>query len=323
MRAVVITNPGGPEVLRVGERPVPDLKNNEVLIRVAAAGVNRPDIFQRKGHYPAPADAVQDVPGLEVSGIVEQTGSDVTEWKAGDAVCALVAGGGYAEYVAVDAGSCLPIPSTVSLEDAAALPEVLFTVWHNVFQRGAIEKGESILIYGGSGGIGSMAIQLTRLFGAVPCTLASNEEKADYCKNLGAEKVINYTKENLVDVLGANSMDVILDSVGGSYFATNLELLRTNGRLVYINAMEGRKAEIDIMKVMTKRLLITGSTLRTRSLGFKKALAADIREKAFPLLESDGFRNMVRHRFLLEAASDAHQLMESRDFMGKMILVMR
>ncbi len=320
MRAIVITEPGGPEVLKLEERPLPDIKDHEVLIRVVAAGVNRPDVFQRKGNYPAPPGAVQDIPGLEVSGIIEQVGKSVENFKAGDKVCALVTGGGYGEYVAADAGSCLPIPKGLPLEDAAALPEVLFTVWHNVFQRGSLKKGENVLIYGGSGGIGSMAIQLVRLYGAVPYTLASSEEKIKYCIGLGAENVVNYKQENVLLPLGSGSMDVILDSVGGRYFAINLDLLRPDGRLVYINTMGGNTSEIDLRKVMMKRLLITGSTLRARSTTFKKALADDIHEKAYPLIENKGFKNMVRHRFQLEEAADAHRLMESGDFMGKIIL---
>lgn len=321
MRAIIISSPGAPEVLRLEERPIPVIKENEVLIKTAAAGVNRPDVFQRQGNYPAPEGAVQDIPGLEVSGIIEKTGSAVTGWKPGDEVCALVTGGGYAEYVAADAGSCLPIPRGISLTDAAALPEVLFTVWHNVFQRGNLKKGEHVLIYGGSGGIGSMAIQLVRLFGAIPYTLASSADKIDHCRSLGAERVINYKDEDLLSILGSESMDVILDSIGGDYFVINLDLMRPDGRLVYINAMEGRKAEIDIMKVIRKRLHITGSTLRARSPEFKKSLAQDILENAFPLLQNDRFKNMVSHRFLLEEAAEAHRLMESRNFLGKMILI--
>lgn len=320
MRAVIITQPGGPEVLEVEKRPIPVITSNEVLIRVAAAGINRPDVFQRRGNYPAPDGAEQDIPGLEVSGIIEQTGSSAGNWKAGDEVCALIAGGGYAEYAVADAGSCLPIPKGIPLTDAAALPEVLFTVWHNIFQRGALQKGENVLIYGGSGGIGSMAIRLTRLYGAVPYTMASSDEKTGFCRELGAEQVVNYKREDLREVLGSESMNVILDSIGGSYFAVNLDLLRPEGRLIYINAMGGRKAEIDIMTLMRKRLHISGSTLRPRSLEFKKALADEIREKAFPLLQNEAFESMVRHRFLLEEAADAHRLMESGDFMGKMIL---
>lgn len=321
MKAIVITQPGDPGVMQLQERPVPQVQPNEVLIRVVAAGVNRPDIFQRKGNYPPPAGVVQDVPGLEVSGIIEQVGAQVGELQMGDEVCALIPGGGYAEYVSADAGSCLPKPESISLEDAAALPEVLFTVWHNVFQRGRLQQGERILIYGGSGGIGSMAIQLARLADAVPYTSASSKEKAAWCSSLGAERVVMHHEEDVESVLGAESMDVILDSIGGKYFPVNLELLRAEGRLIYINAMEGRKVALDILKLMRKRIHITGSTLRNRSHDFKKELADDIRNRAFPLLEDARFQSMVQHRFTLAEAAEAHRLMESREFMGKIILL--
>lgn len=321
MDAIVIKEYGPASVLQVEKREIPQLGKKEVLIKVAAAGVNRPDIFQRKGHYPAPAGVVQDIPGLEVSGTIEAMGEDVTMWELGEEVCALVPGGGYAEYVTADEGSCVPIPQGISLEEAAALPEVLFTVWHNVFQRGRLKSYENILIYGGSGGIGSMAIQLSHLTGAKAYTLVSSEKKAEFCFELGAEKVIDYSKEDVLHQLGKNSVNVILDSIGGENFSTNLDLLRPDGRLVYINAMEGVKVELNIMKLMQKRLYITGSTLRSRSFAFKKELAADILENAFPLIESNAFRSMVKYRFPFKEAAQAHALMESRNFMGKIILI--
>lgn len=321
MKAIVITRPGSPSVLEMRERPVPEMGAEEVLIRVSAAGINRPDVFQRKGNYPAPPGVVQDIPGLEVSGRIEAVGDAVTRWKAGDEVCALIPGGGYAEYVTAHEGSCLPIPQGMSLEESAALPEVLFTVWHNVFQRGRLRAGERILIYGGSGGIGSMAIRLSSLFGAIPFTLAGSAEKADFCTSLGAEKVIEYHKENALERLGENFVDVILDSIGGEYFEQNIDLLRPEGRLVYINAMEGAKVELNIMKLMLKRLYITGSTLRARSHSFKKELASDILQNAYPLIEREEWPSMVRYRFPLREAAEAHALMESRDFMGKIILI--
>lgn len=321
MKAIVITRPGSPSVLEMRERPVPEMGAEEVLIRVSAAGINRPDVFQRKGNYPAPPGVVQDIPGLEVSGRIEAVGDAVTRWKAGDEVCALIPGGGYAEYVTAHEGSCLPIPQGMSLEESAALPEVLFTVWHNVFQRGRLRAGERILIYGGSGGIGSMAIRLSSLFGAIPFTLAGSAEKADFCTSLGAEKVIEYHKENALERLGENFVDVILDSIGGEYFEQNIDLLRPEGRLVYINAMEGAKVELNIMKLMLKRLYITGSTLRARSHSFKKELASDILQNAYPLIEREEWSSMVRYRFPLREAAEAHALMESRDFMGKIILI--
>lgn len=322
MKAVVFNVPGDASVLHVEERAMPEVRENDVLIKVVAAGVNRPDIFQRRGKYPAPKGVVQDIPGLEVSGIIEKKGSNVSDWHVGDQVMALVPGGGYAEFVSVNAGSCLPIPKGITLEESAALPEVLFTVWHNIFQRGWLEEAEDVLIYGGSGGIGSMAIQLVTLFGARAYTTASSPEKEKYCLELGAKKAINYKEKDLIEEFHPESMELILDSLGGEYLGINLELLRPDGRLVYINAMEGGVPSLDIKKVMSKRLYITGSTLRPRSCEFKKALAENIRQNAFSLLESPNFRSMVRYRFPMEKASEAHALMDSRDFMGKIILTM-
>lgn len=320
MKAVVINHPGGPEVLQIKERETPEVGKNEVLIRVAAAGVNRPDIAQRKGNYPAPADAVQDILGLEVAGEIVAKGANVSSWDIGEKVIALVKGGGYAEYVAADEGSCLPIPKGFSVVDAAALPEVLFTVWHNVFQRGQLKPSEHILIYGGSGGIGSMAIQLATIYGAHVTTLASSQQKADYCRSLGAEKVVNYKEENLFETLGEASQHLILDSIGGDYLDSNLHLLKEDGRLVYINAMEGPKAPLNIILLMRKRLTITGSTMRPRSYEFKKQVAEDILKNAYPLIENPSFKNLVKYRFPLEEAKEAHSLMDSRDFVGKIIL---
>lgn len=320
MLAIVYDHPGPSSVLHLDQRPVPAIGDNDVLIRVAAAGVNRPDIIQRLGKYPAPAGVVQDIPELEVSGVIEKIGRHVTKWKPGDEVCALIPGGGYAEYVSAHEGSCLPVPAHISLEDAAALPETLFTVWHNMFQRGGLQKGETALIYGGSGGIGSMAIQLVSIYGAHAIALAGSSDKAAFCKSLGAEKVIDYTQNNLPDVLPSESIDLILDSLGGEYLEIGLNLLKPEGRLVYINAMTGNKPALDIMKVMRKRLYITGSTLRPRDLDFKASLAYDIRQQAFPLLENQRFKSVVNYRFPAQNAADAHALMESRDFIGKIIL---
>lgn len=323
MKAIVFNEFGEPEVLKIEQRRVPDIKDNEVLIEVCAAGVNRPDIFQRKGNYPAPKGAVQDILGLEVSGKVVQIGRNVTNVDIGDLVCALVSGGGYSEYVAVTSGCCLPIPKGYSLEDASSLPEVLFTVWHNLFQRGALKKGEEILIYGGSGGIGSMAIQLAALHGARVTALVSSAEKEKYCLALGAYRVVDYTKSKLLEVLPRKSIDVILDCVGGLYLNDNLNLLREEGRLVYINAMEGGTPELNIFKVMQKRLHITGSTLRSRSNEFKENLANSIKREAYPLLENEKFQNMVQYRFEMDQVIEAHKLMESRDFFGKIIVRFR
>jgi len=319
MKAIVLSAYGDPSVLQLGEREIPPVKDHEVLIKVAAAGINRPDVLQRKEHYPAPGGVVQDILGLEVSGIIEQTGTEVTSWKPGQEVCALLAGGGYAEYVAVDAGSCLPVPKGFSLEDAASLPEVVLTVWQNIFQIGNLKKDETVLIYGGSGGIGSMAIQLVNLFGANAWTVASTTEKIDYCNSLGAQKTVNYREQNLLEEFARNSVDLILDSVGGAYLNTNLDLLKSQGRMVYINAMEG-KGELNIFKMMQKRIHITGSTLRARSLAHKKQLIEDAVKNAYPLIESKEFSHKIFKKFPIEEVVEAHRLMDSRDFQGKILL---
>lgn len=320
MKAIVYDEPGHPDVLYVCKRELPIVHPKEVLIKVKAAGINRPDIAQRKGNYPAPPGAVQDILGLEVSGEIVELGSQVSRFQKGDKVMALVPGGGYAEYVAADEGSCLPIPKGISLEEAAALPEVLFTVWHNLFRRGSLQTHQRTLIYGGSGGIGSMGIQLAHLSGAKVNTLVSSKEKEEYCRSLGADEVLNYKEDDLVKEWGERTFDVILDSVGGEYLDVNLDLLKDEGRLVYINAMEGGKPGLNIFKMMQKRITITGSTLRPRSVEFKAKLAQDILKNAFPFLEDDRFLPNVKHRFSPEEVVEAHRLMESRDFFGKMII---
>lgn len=321
MKAIIYKNPGDPEVLEMAERPIPEIQSYEVLIKVVAAGLNRADLAQRKGNYPAPKGTVQDIPGLEVSGIIEKTGSAVTQWKPGDEVCALLPGGGYAEYVSVDAGSCLPIPKGFSVLEAAALPEVVLTVWQNIFQIGQLKPEEKVMIYGGSGGIGSMAIQLVSLFGAKARSLASSDEKINFCKDLGAERVFNYKTEDLNEAIGKNQVDLILDSVGGKYLDLNLNILKPEGRLVYINAMDGN-FPLNIFKLMQKRIHITGSTLRARSLSHKAQLVREVIEKAYPLLEHENFKKTVHYTFPLKNAVETHQLMESRDFYGKILLTL-
>lgn len=320
MKAISINQFGGPEELKIVERPTPTPQPNEVLIKVAAAGLNRADVAQRKGHYPAPEGIVQDIPGLEVSGVVIECGAEVTEWQKGDEVCALLAGGGYAQYACVDAGSCFAKPTKFSLVDAAALPETLLTVWQNIFQIGQLQKDQTVLIYGGSGGIGSMAIQLVNLFGANAIALASTEEKVAYCRSLGAQQVVNYKTQNLEDVLGENSIDLILDSVGGDYLNTNINLLKPEGRLVYINAMAGGLAGLNIFKMLQKRILITGSTLRSRTHAHKRQLIKDMTTNGLALVESTSFQNTIGHRFPFTEVTAAHQLMDSRQFIGKIIL---
>lgn len=320
MKAVVITQVGGPEVLRVEERPTPVLRDNEVLIEVRAAGVNRPDIFQRKGNYPAPAGVVADIPGLEVAGVIVDMNGACGDLKIGDRVMALVAGGGYAQYVAVDAGICLVIPDDLSYEEAAGMPETLFTVWHNVFERGRLAPGERFLVHGGAGGIGSTAIQLARLWGAEVFTTVGSSDKVLFVKALGASHVIDYSGLDFEMTWKGIGMDVILDSIGGGYFNKNINLLAEEGRLVMINAMEGAKVELNLMKVMLKRIHITGSTLRSRTTAFKRNLTNSIRQEVMPWVASGAYKTHLAACFPYDKANLAHELMESRGFHGKIIL---
>lgn len=320
MKAVVISQPGAPEVLQVVDRPAPAVDDAAVLIRVHAAGVNRADVIQRKGYYPAPAGVSPDIPGLEVAGVVESCGAAVTRWKRGDAVCALLAGGGYAEFVSVDAGSCLPVPGGWSFTDAAALPEAVLTVWSNVFQRGRLQRGETFLVHGGTSGIGMAAIQLARAFGARVFATAGTDEKCRACVEAGAERCINYRTADFETALKNDGIDVILDMVGGEYVAKNLKLLRPDGRLVFINTMKGAKVEVNLMQVMAQRLTITGSTLRSRETSFKTALTADVERNVWPLLTSGKFRANVFKIFPFAEAAEAHRLMESSQHVGKIVL---
>lgn len=330
MKAIVISTPGAPEVLIWEDRPVPLLRKGEVLIKVIAAGVNRPDVFQRKGHYPPPPGAPQDIPGLEVAGMVEACGEDVDKWKKGDAVCALLAGGGYAEYAVAHADHCLPLPAGMTYEEAAALPETVFTVWHNVFQRGGLQAGENFLVHGGSSGIGITAIQLARLFGANVFATAGSDEKCKVCRDLGASFCVNYKQEDFEEVLKKDGMDVILDMVGGDYIPKNLRLLRFDGRLVFINTMKGNKVkatdtdgEVDFGLIMRHRLTVTGSTLRNRDIDFKAALTREIRSHVWPLLDTGKFRSVIYKEFPMEEAARAHTLMESSEHIGKIVLTNR
>jgi len=321
MKAVIITTPGAPSVLQLQERPMPEIGTNEVLIRVKAAGVNRPDVAQRMGRYPAPAGAPQDIPGLEVAGVIEECGAGVVQWKKGDRVCALLAGGGYAEYVAVDAGQCLPVPKGFSEAEAAGLPETIFTVWHNVFQRGRLQSGETFLVHGGSSGIGVTAIQLAKAFGAKVLVTVGSDEKGQACLELGADQFVNYKTQDFESTFAEAGVDVILDMVGGDYFEKNLNILKPDGRLVYINAMDGNVVNLNIMKMMMKRITITGSTLRARDVAFKTALAAEILKNVWPVLENGMFKPKVFATFPFSEAAQAHELMESSGHIGKIILV--
>ncbi len=325
MKAIVITKPGGPEVLAIQERPKPSLNNGEVLVKVFAAGVNRPDVSQRKGNYPAPSGASPDIPGLEIAGVVEALGKDCTRWKPGDKVCALVAGGGYAEYVAVPQGQCLPVPDNLSFAEAASLPETFFTVWTNVFDRGKLKPGESFLVHGGSSGIGVTAIQLAKVHGATVYTTAGTDEKCAFCESLGAEKAVNYKKEKFRDVIkrvtNNKGVDVILDMIGGDYTQDNLDILSEEGRLVLINFMKGNETTLKLSSIMLKRLTITGSTLRARDTMFKSNIAAALERNVWPWLINGKVKPVVYKTFPLEQAMAAHQLMESSEHIGKIVLL--
>lgn len=320
MKAVIITTFGTADVLKIQEREIPEINENEVLIKVKAAGINRPDIIQRQGKYAAPQGAPQDIPGLEVAGIIEKVGSQVKQWKVGEEVCALVAGGGYAEYVQADEGLCLPIPKGLDFVEAASLPETVFTVWSNVFQRGNLQSGETLLIHGGSSGIGTTAIQLAKYFDARVAVTVGSDEKGEYCLTLGADTFINYKTQDFEKELSELKVDMILDMIGGDYFEKNLNILRPEGRLVYINTMKGNIVSLNLMKVMQKRLTITGSTLRSRELSFKRSLAAEIHEKVWPIIESGNFKPIIYARFPLQDAYRAHELMETSKHIGKIVL---
>lgn len=321
MKAIVITSPGPASVLKVQDRRIPTIEDEEVLVRIMAAGVNRPDVAQRKGSYPPPPGASQDIPGLEIAGIIEECGTKVSRWKKGDRVCALLSGGGYADYASVPSGQCLPIPVDLSFPEAAGLPETVFTVWHNIFQRGKLQAGEKILIHGGSSGIGITAIQLAASIGAKVFVTVGTEEKGQKCLELGASKYINYKINDFERELVSEGIDVVLDMVGGDYFDKNLNLLNAEGRLVYINAVHGNQVSLDIGKMMRKRLTITGSTLRSRDSGFKSALAREVEEHVWPLISNGQFKSVVYKTFKLADAAKAHELMESSNHIGKIILV--
>jgi putative PIG3 family NAD(P)H quinone oxidoreductase len=323
MIAVEIRQPGPPEVLTPVERPKPSIGAGDVLIKVAAAGVNRPDVMQRLGLYPPPPGA-PDIPGLEVAGVIEDTGGNVPGWKAGDRVCALVAGGGYAEYCAAPAPQCLPIPRGFDFTQAAAIPETFFTVWTNVFERGRLARGESILVHGGSSGIGTTAIQLARAFGAKPFATAGSAEKCSACESIGAERCFNYRETDFVagvrKATGGRGVDVILDMVAGDYIPRNIEALAVDGRLVIIGLQGGVTAQINASAILRRRLTVTGSTLRPRSVEEKGAIAAALRERVWPLLESGAVRVIVHATFPLRDAAEAHRVMESSAHIGKLVL---
>ncbi|OFV93119.1 MAG: NAD(P)H-quinone oxidoreductase [Acidobacteria bacterium RIFCSPLOWO2_12_FULL_65_11] len=324
MTAIEISSFGGPEVLVPVERPQPKPAAGEVLIEVAAAGVNRPDVSQRRGAYPPPPGA-SDIPGLEVAGTIVEVGPDVRDWRTGDQVCALVAGGGYAEYCAAPAPQCLPVPRGLDLVAAAAIPEAFFTVWTNVFERGRLKPGEWILVHGGSSGIGTTAIQLARALGSRVLATAGSAEKCAACERLGAERAINYRTTDFVaavrEIVGERGVDVVLDMVGGDYVRRNLDLLALDGRLVQISLLGGSTAQVNMGVVMRRRLTITGSTLRPRSVAEKGAIATSLRATVWPLIESGGVKPVIHTTFPLRAAAEAHRLMESSQHIGKIVLV--
>jgi putative PIG3 family NAD(P)H quinone oxidoreductase len=323
MLAVAIAAPGGPEQLVTTRRPLPEPGPGEVLIQVATAGVNRPDCLQRQGSYPPPPGA-SDLPGLEVAGTIVALGSGVESWRVGDPVCALLTGGGYAEYCTAPAPQCLPIPAGLSLQQAAALPETLFTVWSNVFDRARLQAGETLLVHGGTSGIGTTAIQLARALGARVITTVGSAEKVQPCLDLGAERVVCYRDEDFVQAAKAftdnRGVDVILDMVGGDYIQRNLSALAVEGRLVFIAFLRGARAELNLAPVLLKRLTITGSTLRARPVADKARIAAALRQTVWPLLEQGRMRPILDQVFPLDEAAAAHALMESNRHIGKILL---
>jgi NADPH:quinone reductase len=324
MTVVEITAPGGPEVLELRARPVPAPGPGEVLVKVAAAGVNRPDLLQRRGLYPPPRGA-SDVPGLELAGEIVAIGDGVSGWREADRVTALVSGGGYAEFCVAPAAQCLPVPPDLDLVSAAAIPETFFTVWTNVFEGGRLEAGETLLVHGGASGIGTVAIQMARCFGARVLATAGSAAKCAACVGLGAERAFDRTREDFVaasrEATGGRGVDVVLDMVGGDYFPRNLAALATGGRLVQIALLRGASSEIDLRAVMQGRLTITGSTLRPRSVAEKGAIAAALREHVWPHLVAGRIRPVIHATFAMANAAEAHRALEANTHVGKVVLV--
>ncbi|MGB0245419.1 MAG: NAD(P)H-quinone oxidoreductase [Paracoccaceae bacterium] len=320
MKVIEIVEPGGPSVLKSSVRSIPKPKRNEVLIKISYAGINRPDVLQRSGSYLPPPGA-SDLPGLEASGIIFAIGDNVTNWEVGDEVCALLPGGGYAEYAVTQASHCLPVPTGMSLKQAAALPETLFTVWSNVFQRGGLKPNEKFLVHGGSSGIGTMAIQLANLFGSEVYATAGNEAKCSACEELGAIRAINYNKEDFLEVIKSiGGVHLILDMVGGAYIEKNIKALVDDGRLVQIAFLKGAKVELNFAQIMTRRLTVTGSTLRPQSDLSKSQIASELLEKIWPLLSTGRINPVINSVFDLNDVSSAHLLMESSKHIGKIVL---
>jgi NADPH2:quinone reductase len=323
MTAIGFDAPGGPDVLKPQQRPVPQPGPGQVLVHVAVAGVNRPDVLQRMGGY-APPPGASDIPGLELAGRIVALGEGVSRYEVGDQVCALVAGGGYAEYAVVHEDNALPIPSGLSLEEAGAIPETFFTVWTNVFQRGGLKKGESFMVHGGTSGIGTTAIQLAKAFGATVLATAGSDDKCAACRELGADYAINYRTEDFVAAAkaatGGRGVNLILDMVGGDYINRNYDAAAESGRIVQIAFLNGPKAEVNFSRLMLKRLTHTGSTLRPRTIAEKAAIARELEEKVWPLLTEGRCKPVVHARFPLAQAAEAHRLMESNAHIGKIVL---
>ena len=320
MKVIEIVEPGGPSVLKSSVRNIPKPKRNEVLIKISYAGINRPDVLQRSGSYLPPPGA-SDLPGLEASGIIFALGDNVTNWDVGDEVCALLPGGGYAEYAVTQASHCLPVPTGMSLKQAAALPETLFTVWSNVFQRGGLKPNEKFLVHGGSSGIGTMAIQLANLFGSEVYATAGSDAKCSACEELGAIRAINYNKEDFLEVIKSiGGVHLILDMVGGAYIEKNIKALVDDGRLVQIAFLKGAKVELNFAQIMTRRLTVTGSTLRPQSDLSKSQIASELLEKIWPLLSTGRINPVINSVFDLNDVSSAHLLMESSKHIGKIVL---
>ncbi|MPZ17881.1 MAG: zinc-binding dehydrogenase [Luteitalea sp.] len=323
MTVVGVRQPGGPDVLELETRPVPEPGTSEILIRVQAAGVNRPDVLQRQGKYPPPPGA-SDILGLEVAGTVVKCGSGVTRWVAGESVCALLAGGGYAEYVVAPEPQCLPLPEGLTAREAAVLPETFFTVWTNLFDRGRLEKGETLLVHGGASGIGTTAIQTATAFGATVYATAGTSAKCDACLRLGATRAVNYRDEDFLEVLRAETagrgIDVILDIVGGDYFPKNIALLAVEGRLVQIAFLRGTTVSLDLADIMRRRLTITASVLRSRTVAEKGAIAKALLRHVWPLLAAGRVRPVIHGAFPLREVAAAHRLMEAGEHIGKIVL---
>jgi NADPH:quinone reductase len=323
MKTIVIREAGGPEVLTLKDVPAPEPGRGEVLVKVAAAGVNRPDILQRMGMY-APPPGASNIPGLEVSGEIVRLGEGVTLWRETDRVTALLAGGGYAEYSIAHEGSCMRVPKGMSMAEAACIPETFMTVWHNVFERGALKAGECFLVHGGSSGIGSAAIQLATQFGARVFATAGSAAKCAYCEKLGAERAIDYKTQAFVEIVkeatSGRGADVILDMVGGDYTKDNIACAAEDGRIVQIAFLKGPRVQIDLAPLMIKRLTLTGSTLRPRKPEFKARLARELEQKVWPLLESGAVKVVIDKSFPLAEAAEAHRYMESSAHMGKIVL---